>query len=643
MEANNHAFQATPHKCDAPTNGHYNYCDRGGLDKSTREKKDMYGPGSEFTIDTRGPFTVRTEFPAHDGTLKSMRTVLQQAGRQVVLEHSEDDAEYFAALSDTMAAGMSLRITYWGDEAETMAWMDSPPCGDQACSGAAAGKATISNITIGRLPKEELGSTKLRTTGGTTRAPIHHATGHDLSISGLSSSVLAGSGGSIRGDELTVSHGAGLTLFSEFSGHWEPDDIAQLKLLGHSISFSVDLSAVSCACNLAFYLIAAPPLDWNGKPSRGTERDGQPPYYCDANMVGGQWCPEIDIMEANNHAFQATPHKCDAPVNGHYESCDRGGLDKSTRDTLSSYGPGPDFIIDTRKPFVVRTDFPQHDGTLVGMRTVLQQADRQVVLDRGADASEYLAALSDIMSSGMSLRITYWGDKAETMAWMDSPPCGSQTCSGAAAGSATISNITVRKLPPNQVTSDHHQESKVWVVSNPADSLFEHVVPEGLINDADHFVSLGDVGVVQWKGASHYVERSSKPPSSTRTNEEIVLTDFSSTRSTGYTNTFVKKFAQLPQLDKTPKWFPVTVLLMGAALTMLLLALLAIRRHRKQSTNPGSGAVTEAVAAPDRSAAMAHALGPIQGSSDGSDAAIRRFLPRSGSSCAQLLTIGEAS
>merc|ERR1712039_1160147 len=99
------------------------------------------------------------------------------------------------------------------------------------------------------------------------------------------------------------------------------------------------------------------------------------------------------------------------------------------------------------------------------MRTVLQQADRQVVLDRGADASEYLAALSDIMAAGMSLRITYWGDKAETMAWMDSPPCGSQACSGAAAGSATISNITVQKLPPEQTMSNHHKTSKVWVVS----------------------------------------------------------------------------------------------------------------------------------------------------------------------------------
>merc|ERR1712083_1249216 len=96
---------------------------------------------------------------------------------------------------------------------------------------------------------------------------------------------------------------------------------------------------------------------------------------------------------------------------------------------------------------------------------------------------------------------------------------------------------------------------------------------------------------------------------------------------------YMKKFAQLPQLDKIPKWSPVTVLLMGAALTMLLLALLAIRRHRKQSTNPESGAVTEAVAAPGRSAAMAHALGPVQGPSDSSDTAIRRFLPRSGSSC----------
>ena len=48
-------------------------------------------------------------------------------------------------------------------------------------------------------------------------------------------------------------------------------------------------------------------------------------YYCDANKVRGTFCPEIDLMEANTYAFQATPHNCTNPVNGFYENCDRSG------------------------------------------------------------------------------------------------------------------------------------------------------------------------------------------------------------------------------------------------------------------------------------------------------------------------------
>merc|ERR1719429_370869 len=219
---------------------------------------------------------------------------------------------------------------------------------------------------------------------------------NEFSITDMPHAALAGfsgKAGKTNGNNITVSYDAGLTLFSGFSGKWEPDNIAQLKLLGKAISFSVDLSKVGCACNLALYLISMPALGWDGNPSRGADRGGQPPYYCDANQVGGQWCPEVDIMEANDHTFAATPHKCDAPVNGHYNSCDRSGSGKNTRDEPSSYGPGETYTIDTRHPFQVETEFPEKSGILIGMTTTLRQAGRQVVLNHSSSDADYLKAL----------------------------------------------------------------------------------------------------------------------------------------------------------------------------------------------------------------------------------------------------------
>merc|ERR1719210_1506410 len=173
-------------------------------------------------------------------------------------------------------------------------------------------------------------------------------------IDGSPLGVLVGDGGFVSDNtKLVLSHNSGLSLFSKFSGTWEPDDILQLKLLGKAISFTVDLSQVGCACNLALYLISMPAYGVDGRLSEGTNRGGQPPYYCDANQVGGQWCPEVDIMEANTAAFQSTPHKCDEPQNGAYFYCDREGCAQNTRDLLKAYGPGSQFTVDTRHPFDV--------------------------------------------------------------------------------------------------------------------------------------------------------------------------------------------------------------------------------------------------------------------------------------------------
>jgi len=264
-----------------------------------------------------------------------------------------------------------------------------------------------------------------------------------MDINGVSAAYLAGTGGEIDGDTLTLRHNAGFSVLSKCEKDWEPDSIAQFKLLGRTMSFTVDLSRVGCACNLAFYLISSPARDLLGHPNPGTDRAGQPPYYCDANKVGGQWCPEIDIMEANNHAFQATLHSCAKPTNGHYELCDRMGCAQNTRTQHGAYGPGSEFRIDTRLPFDVHTEFLEDEGVLTGMRTILHQAGKHVVLGHSNCAGTDLAKLSDAMKDGMSLRITYWGAEAQTMAWMDAPPCGPQSCSGKHAGDGVISNVSV--------------------------------------------------------------------------------------------------------------------------------------------------------------------------------------------------------
>jgi len=73
-----------------------------------------------------------------------------------------------------------------------------------------------------------------------------------------------------------------------------PSNFYRPNLLGGSVEFDVDLSLANCGCIAAFYLVSAPGKDKNGNY---WNTDGY--YYCDGNQVGGNYCPEFDIMEAN--------------------------------------------------------------------------------------------------------------------------------------------------------------------------------------------------------------------------------------------------------------------------------------------------------------------------------------------------------
>lgn len=138
-----------------------------------------------------------------------------------------------------------------------------------------------------------------------------------------------------------------------------PDNWYRVDLLGGSIAYDVDLSHSGCSCNAALYLILMPALDSNGQPVPGDPKYTQD-YYCDANDVGGNWCPEFDIMEANTWAWHTTPHKCDAPnEHGHYSNCDRGGscFQVAFQKLNGVYGPGNQYAINTEEKFRAKIEW----------------------------------------------------------------------------------------------------------------------------------------------------------------------------------------------------------------------------------------------------------------------------------------------
>jgi len=82
---------------------------------------------------------------------------------------------------------------------------------------------------------------------------------------------------------------------SNGNGDFTPSMYYAPNLLGGSIAYDVDLSQSTCSCNAALYLINMPAKNAQGGDVAGKALD----YYCDANDVGGTWCGELDIMEAN--------------------------------------------------------------------------------------------------------------------------------------------------------------------------------------------------------------------------------------------------------------------------------------------------------------------------------------------------------
>ena len=117
-------------------------------------------------------------------------------------------------------------------------------------------------------------------------------------------------------------HGGGGVYLAESTADIGTDPFMywQTNLADNVWSYDIDVSNVGCKCNAAMYWVNMPGYE-NGSPYPAEWGL----YYCDANFVNGNWCPEYDTFEGNDQTMSVAIHTCDYVPPNEYSSCDRAG------------------------------------------------------------------------------------------------------------------------------------------------------------------------------------------------------------------------------------------------------------------------------------------------------------------------------
>jgi hypothetical protein len=148
-------------------------------------------------------------------------------------------------------------------------------------------------------------------------------------------------------------------------------------------------------------------------------------HYCDSMQVCGVACSEIDVQEANAHAWLSTLHLRDdaAGASGGFGG-DFGKPDFRDWDK-AHYGPDGK-CINTSKPFDVQVSFPTDvAGRLRGMEVTLRQrgnpCEVSTIVDQYLPRSGHDAytQLTEVLESGVTPVMSYWS--STYMAWLDGP------------------------------------------------------------------------------------------------------------------------------------------------------------------------------------------------------------------------------
>ena len=159
-------------------------------------------------------------------------------------------------------------------------------------------------------------------------------------------------GVTVSGNTITLHGGARVYLGNYPNDTFSTGCFYQADLFGKRLKVNMDLSQVGCNCNGAIYAVSMPAYGSDQRPVPGKGGD----YYCDANEVGGTFCPEMDISEANKYAMASTPHTCTYDAPHYYPTCDKGGCGANVLQSHpGDFGPGKE--IDTNKPFTLSVSF----------------------------------------------------------------------------------------------------------------------------------------------------------------------------------------------------------------------------------------------------------------------------------------------
>merc|ERR1712107_551862 len=92
-----------------------------------------------------------------------------------------------------------------------------------------------------------------------------------------------------------VLHGGGRAYLATGGDIGDPYTYWAADLSNKHFAYSIDVHQVGCKCNAAMYWVNMPGMDGGNNPVPGPGGD----YYCDANFVNDNWCPEYDTYEGN--------------------------------------------------------------------------------------------------------------------------------------------------------------------------------------------------------------------------------------------------------------------------------------------------------------------------------------------------------
>jgi len=226
--------------------------------------------------------------------------------------------------------------------------------------------------------------------------------------------------------------------FSDAFMYW------QAPLLGKHISYTVDVSNVGCHCNAAFYFVQMPGYDSSQNVWAGPGGD----WYCDANHVNDNWCPEFDTFEGNKETMNIALHTCDYVAPNFYPHCDGGGCGTNACQGIAGqYGPGR--TIDTNQPFQISHAQVQGGDGLMSAANAWFQSGSDTTDYNGCSDSNYVKNMGYSLN-GIVAAFSLWGGPDIDMGWLDGcTGCGG-TCN-LGASSVTWSGFTLgaNKDAPN--------------------------------------------------------------------------------------------------------------------------------------------------------------------------------------------------